>query len=131
MTNIPYEEKIKNRSNDWYYNKCIRQYHFIIKSEGANQRYKEEIKRLTKAKETTENEYGGLLKTFAKSETEYKEKIAQLNKIIDELEKEIKITIKKMSLKSSESSLIMKSSLEIILDRLKELKEEGKDNENR
>ena len=46
MTNLPYEERIKNRDNDWYYNKCIRQYHFIIKAEGANQRYKEEIARL-------------------------------------------------------------------------------------
>lgn len=46
MTNMPYEERIKNRDNDWYYNKCIRQYHFIIKSEVANQRYKEEIKQL-------------------------------------------------------------------------------------
>lgn len=95
MTNIPYEERIKNRSNDWYYNKCIRQYHFIIKSEGANQRYKEEIKRL--------------------------------NNIIDEFKEEIKISIKSMSLKSSESSLIIKSTLEIILDRLQELKEEGKE----
>lgn len=94
MTNIPYEERIKNRSNDWYYNKCIQQYYFIIKSEGANQRYKEEIDRL--------------------------------NNIIDELEYEIKITIKKMSLKSSEYSLITKSNLEIILDRLQELKEKNK-----
>lgn len=86
MTNMPYEERIKNRDNNWYYNKCIRQYHFIIKSEGANQRYKEEIKRLTKAKETMENEYGDLLKAFAKSETEYKKEIARLNKIIEEIE---------------------------------------------
>ena len=34
MTNMPYEERIKNRDNDWYYNKCIQQYRFIIKSEG-------------------------------------------------------------------------------------------------
>lgn len=95
MTNIPYEERIKNRSNEWYYNKCIRQYHFIIKSEGANQRYKEEIKRL--------------------------------NNIIDEFKEELKISIKSMSLKSSESSLIIKSTLEIILDRLQELKKEGKE----
>ncbi len=93
MTNIPYEERIKNRSNDWYYNKCIRQYHFIIKSEGANQRYKEEI--------------------------------ARLNKIINEFEEDIKLAIKAMSLKSSESSLIIRLSLEIILDRLQELIKEG------
>lgn len=55
MTNLPYEERIKNRSIDWYYNKCIRQYHFIIKSEGANERYKEEIKRLNKIIEKTKS----------------------------------------------------------------------------
>lgn len=54
MANMPYEERIKNRDNDWYYNKCIRQYHFIIKSEGANQRYKEEIARLNKIIEEIE-----------------------------------------------------------------------------
>lgn len=56
-----------------------------------------------------------------------KQENARLNKIIDELEKEIKITIKKMLLKTSNSSLIIKTSLEIILDRLQELKKEGKE----
>ena len=103
MTNIPYEERIKNRSNDWYYNKCIRQYHFIIKSEGANQRYKEEI--------------------------------ARLNKIIDELEKwlwkELEShnysSIKLKPLKSGNTIRIVSiTRLMEVLDKLKELKEEGK-----
>lgn len=48
---------------------------------------KQEIDRLTKVKETMENEYGDLLKAFAKSETEHKKEIDRLNKIIDEIEK--------------------------------------------
>lgn len=92
MTNIPYEERIKNRSNEWYYNKCIRQYHFIIKSEGANQRYKEEI--------------------------------ARLNKIIDELEKWLEERLEKLDLIGYDDEIY--SGIEHTLNKLKELKEEGK-----
>lgn len=89
MTNIPYEERIKNRSNDWYYNKCIQQYYFIIKAEGANQRYKQEI--------------------------------ARLNKIIDELEKYI---IDEYYIDDWEEKVL---SQEDLINKLKELKEEGKE----
>jgi hypothetical protein len=118
MTNIPYEERIKNRDNDWYYNKCIQQYYYIIKSQGANEIYKEKIKRLTKAKETTENEYGDLLKAFAKSETENKKEIARLNKIIDELEKYLTFQIR-----HTDKEYIFGE----VYHKLKELKEEGKE----
>lgn len=89
MTNMPYEERIKNRDNDWYYNKCICQYHFIIKSEWANRRYKEEI--------------------------------ARLNKIIDELEEYIQLKI--IRSENESDYIIDEGDIKELYYKLQELKE--------
>lgn len=93
MTNLPYEERIKNRSIDWYYDICIQQYHFIIKSISANERYKEEI--------------------------------ARLNKIIDEFEK----IVNECSILGEYGTSRMFIEKDYLLNKLKELKEEGKSQE--
>lgn len=89
-----------------------------IVCEGATDIFKEQKEEIARLNE--EN------KLFKKLYSETLEEKDQLSNIIDELERDIKMSIKRMSLKQSDSSLIIKSSLEIILDRLKELKEEGK-----